>query len=294
MTKYKHILDSSKAVAALNEGFTIVCGEKHREFLTKLADQIVNLGMINSVRWANDLVIKADKISTYFTMVANGIIEQSKVDDIVKGLELFFTDEQIELLKFTKDCEIHSQLYMQGLGKFEMLIVDTIKKEDMTCKNPIPFFYFKEFPVSAEKQFASCTLYNESGLGLDEYKPSSMKYYKEEGELCYPIENICRKYHYLGMLLGKQEILLKWVDKIKQHMKPETNYFVRQFMSNIIYKLALGSIADEIIHDVQSVTGVTDAFKTHDQVRQSISKLIQDKKSKKKLDDLTKLIEKKE
>ena len=89
---------------------------------------------------------------------------------------------------------------------------------------------------------------------------------KSEDELFYPIEAICRKYHYLGMLLKKQEILLEWVEKIKSTISKDTNRWILGSLVDIIYKLAMDSNADEIILNIQSSTGVVDDFKTHQQI----------------------------
>jgi hypothetical protein len=162
---------------------------------------------------------------------------------------------------------------MQGVDKYKSLIVSTIKEKDIKIKYGTPFNYFKEFPLSSQKRFSSVTLYSEGGLGLDQYDTNSLGYYKEEGELCYPIEAICLKYHYLGMLLKKQEILLQWVDKIKSKLTKETNRWVSKSLVDIIYNLATDSNADEIILSIQSATGVVEDFKTHQQVSDSIKKM---------------------
>ncbi len=283
--KYKYLLDRVKGTQAINDGFAVICGEKHRAFLTSIGEEIIELGLKNGKIWAEQIVLKADRINSYYEMAEKKIFEQEKIINLEKDLKIFFTDQQIDILKTKHDgVDPHPQLFMKNLGQFEKRIVDTILETDITCKNPTPFFYFKEFPVSSRKEFAtSCTLYSESGLGLDQYKPSSMEYQKEENELFYSIEDICRKYHYFGMMLAKQEALLNWVEVIKSKMIPTTDYFVKQFMSCIIYKLSLDSMADEVIHDVQNATAVTEAFMTHDQVTQSLAKWSKSKEGKKKL-----------
>jgi len=290
----KYFLDKDKAVKALNEGFVVACGEKHRAFIEGLAEEMIALGMANGKRWSYDLIMAADKVSFEFEMFEKNIIAKDKIDSLVEGLKLFFSDEDIERLKVkNKNTEPHPQMYMQGLGKFEQLITETIAEEDMTCQQPRAFDYFKAFPVHKGVQDKSCSVWGEAGLGLDQYSVNNMRYYKEEGELCYPIEAICRKYHYLGQMLARQEALLQWVEKIKATMKPDTDYFVRGLMASIIYKLANSSDADNIIHDIQSVTGVTESFMTHNQVSSSLKRWANSKEGKKKLADLEESFKKK-
>lgn len=291
---HKYFLDRQICLQHMNDGFAIVCGEKHREFLTKLSAEMVDLGVQNGRKWAYDSVLKSDKIYMQYEMAAKGIMEQAKVDAMEKDLRTFFTDAEIEVLKQRSDREVHPALYAKGLGQYERLIVDTVKEEDMTGKNPKPFEYFKQFPTSRYKEYAkSVTLHGESGIGLDRYKPKSIEYDRFEGELCYPIENICRAYHYLGMLLGKQEVLLEWADKIERNLKPETDYMVRQMMASVIYSLCIDSAADDVIHALQAATGVTDAFMTRDQVSQSLKRWANSKEGKQKLKELEESFKKK-
>jgi hypothetical protein len=202
------------------------------------------------------------------------IFEKEKIDDIVKSLKIFFTDEEIEKLKNKpKKYEEHAGAFSKGRDKYETLIVKTITEKDATLKSPKPFDYFKQFGLSDQKQFKTVTLYGEGGLGLDQYTPSTIRFYKEEGELCYPLEAICRKYHYLGMLLKKEEVLLYWVDKLIKNMTQETNYFVQSYFAKVIYEFSLESISDEIILDIQKATDVDNGFKTHKQIHNSLMKM---------------------
>jgi hypothetical protein len=289
----KHLIDKDQAIAAMNDGFAVVCGEKHRAFLTDLSEQMVSLGMANGRRWANDLVIKADRISTQFEMAAKGIVDQQTIDAMVKDLLVFFSDEEIEQMKVSDRRDPHPQHYMQGLGEFERLITDRIKAEDMTAKQAKAFDYFKAFPVHRGVKSPDCSLYGEAGLGLDAYRPADIRYGRFEGELCYPIENICRKYHYLGQLLARQAVLLEWVEKIKSLLRLETDYFVGGFMAAVIYRLAFDSYADEVILDLQDVIGRHEAFLTHRQVSQRISRWSKTKEGQKALDDLADSFDKK-
>lgn len=254
MIKKIIFLDKEKSLQSLNDGFCIVFGEKHREFLTKIGSEILELGIKNGELWCNVLKFKMNNLCVFFEMFDEGEFEKEKIDDILKSLKLFFTDEEIKIIKSNK-IDINSEhpsIYMNGERIYSTLIIDTIKIEDVTLKKAIPFDYFKQFKLSKEKQFSSCTLHGEGGLGLDQYSVSSMKYDKEENELFYPIECVSRKYHYLGMLLAKDEILKRWIDIIVNNMKEDTNRYVKGLLRRIIYNLSINSgYADEIILDIQ-------------------------------------------
>jgi hypothetical protein len=275
---YSYLLDKEKAITALNEGFIIICGEKHREFLTKISNEIVELGMSNGEKWVSDIILKG-KIADNLDLLENCM--EDKVDEFLTGVKEYFTDNEIEQIRKNGNrSSVYPHEYMQGVDKYKSLIVSTIKEKDIKIKYGTPFNYFKEFPLSSQKRFSSVTLYSEGGLGLDQYDTNSLGYYKEEGELCYPIEAICLKYHYLGMLLKKQEILLQWVDKIKSKLTKETNRWVSKSLVDIIYNLATDSNADEIILSIQSATGVVEDFKTHQQVSDSLNKISINMKNK--------------
>ena len=256
-------------------------GEKHRAFLEKVGDELIELGKKNAEDWCHNLLFyKIDRLGFQFEMAEQGFIEKEKMDKFMKSLQVFFTDEEIENFKNKKKREEksygeHPGAYSKGRDEYERLILSEIKDKDATLKSPKPFDYFKGFGLSDEKQFKSVTLHGEGGMGLDQYAPSTMKYYKEEGELFYPLEAICRKYHYLGMLLRKQEVLMYWVEKLIKNMNKETDYFVQSYFSNLIYEFSLRSVSDEIVMDIQNKTGIdTDSgFITRKQLHQKVSEL---------------------
>ena len=280
-TKY-NLLERDKAKKALDDGFCVLFGENHRAFFEKVGEELIELGQKNGEEWCHYLLFfKVDRMGFQFELAQEGLIEKEKMDALVESLKVFFTDEEIENFKNNKELKKkekrgeHPGAYSSGRDKYETLIVKTIKEKDVTLKLAKPFDYFKEFCLSELKQFKSVTLYGEGGLGLDQYMPSTMKYYKEEGELFYPIEAICRKYHYLGMLLKKEEILLSWIDKITKNMNKQTNYFVQNYLSSLIYEFSLRSISDEIILDIQDKTGVdiNSGFITNKQLHKKVSEI---------------------
>lgn len=268
------LLEIDKAKKSLDDGFCIVFGEKHRKFLEKIGEELIDLGKNNAEKWCHNLLFyKLDRLSSMFEMVNEGIIEKEKINEIIKHLKVFFSDSDIEKFKKRNSkFEEHAGAFSKGRDKYEAIILDTIKEKDFTYKLPTPFNYFKDFRQTKDIKFKNVNLFGEGGLSLDRYNPKDLKYSKEEGELCYPLEAVCRAYHYLGMLLKKQEVLLYWVNQLIEKMSKDTNYFVQTYFSTVIYEFSLGSISDDIILYIQQETGA-EAFKTHEQVRKSIMKM---------------------
>ncbi len=272
------LINREEGKKALDDGFCIAFGEKHRALFEETGEKLIEIGMKNAEEWCHNLLFyKADTLSSFFEMAEEGIFEKEKIDNVVKSLKVFFSDEEIEKIKkHPERYDEYAGAFSKGRNEYEAIFVKEIDKKDVTLKSPKPFDYFKQFGLSDQKQFKSVTLHGEGGLGLDEYKPSSMKFYKEEGELCYPIEGVGRKYHYFGMLLKQKEVLLYWVYKILKNMTHETNYYVQSYLRNIIYEFSLDSVSDEIMLYIQKELNLSDeknGFRTHKQVHESLKKI---------------------
>ena len=272
------LINREEGKKALDDGFCVAFGEKHRTLFEETGEKLIEIGMKNAEDWCHNLLFyKADRLSTFFEMAEDGIFEKEKIDSIVKGLKVFFSDEEIEKIKkHPERYDEYAGAFSKGRNEYEAIFVKEIDKKDVTLKSPKPFDYFKQFGLSDQKQFKSVTLHGEGGLGLDQYTPSTMKFYKEEGELFYPIEAVGRKYHYFGMLLKQQEVLLYWVDKILKNMTHETNYFVQSYLKNIIYEFSLDSVSDEIMLYIQNELNLSDeknGFRTHKQIRESLKNI---------------------
>src|ERR1035437_3643861 len=94
------LLDKEKAKKALDDGFCILFGEKHRAFFESAGNEILELGRTNGQIWCYNLLLyKVDRLRTFFEMAEEGIFEKEKIYDIVKSLKPFFTDKEIEKLK---------------------------------------------------------------------------------------------------------------------------------------------------------------------------------------------------
>ncbi len=273
MDKYNFI-NRDDATNALTDGFCVIFGEKHRKFLTKIGDEIVDLGIKNGYEWCDALKFDKGKIGMFFDMFDEGIIKKEDIDDIENSLKLFFNDKDVENFKnSTKPnfgrIETYSGHYMKGIGDYETLIKNTIKEDDIILKKPSPFQYFKQFGLSSEKQFKSVTLFGEGGLGLDQYNISNLRYYQEENEIFYMIEALPRKYHHLGQLLARQERLEHYIE-ISKKLTSDINYVVASVLCSIIYSHSLESISDDIILNIQKIIGEVDGFYTHKQISDRI------------------------
>lgn len=272
--KHKFLLDRKEATKALNDGFAILCGEKHRAFIEETGEKLIALGMENGRAWAKALERANHRIANYFELVELNLLSTKEGEAFTRDMKLFFSDEEIEHLKSNAGDGMHPNAYnfMKGANAYDDAIAKRIKPKDVKLQSPAPFGYFRGFPLSADPKFASCTLHGEGGLGLDQYNAKSLKYMREEGELSYPIADISRKYHYLGMLLAKQEALLSWAEKIKATMRPSTSFVLRQYLGRLIYELALEPMAADVIHEVQAATGVTEGFVTNEQLEESLAR----------------------
>lgn len=268
MDKY-NLIDEKEALFALNEGFIEICGDKHRTFIEDIGSEVVKLGKINGERWVNELIRKSSRLSSF---------KYLKDDELIKAnteIRLFLEDDQISFERGNY-VEIHPSRYMDNIDKLQKRVIKNIKDGDLKMVGTKHFDYFKKFGLSTNPKLTSVSLYSESGLGLDQFKVNNLKYYKEERELFYMVEAIVYKYHYLGMLLKRQEILLEWIDKIKNNMTNDMNHCVKSTLSEVIYNLSIDSVSDIIIEDIQNITGVTEDFMTNDQVSDSLKNIAKD------------------
>lgn len=264
MDRYS-LITEKEALFSLNEAFIEICGDKHRVFIENIGLEAIKLGKTNAELWVNQIVKRHSRFS-YFKY-----LKEDELDKVKSELKLFFEDEEI-LIEENNYSEVSHYDYSDGIDNLKNKVVKTIKDSDIKIIKTDYFNYFKQFKLSANPRFTSVTLYSEGGLGLDQYKKNNLKYYQEERELCYMVEAIVYKYHYLGMLLKKQEVLLEWIDKITNNITNEMNHYIKSSLSQIIYGLSIDSASDIIIEDIQNITGVTDSFMTNNQVRESIKR----------------------
>lgn len=270
-------LDRKKCTDALNEGFVMIFGEQHRELLKTKGEELIELGMKNGKNWVKSMILKESRVSNYLEMVEKGIIKQEKVDESIKQLNIYFTDEEIDILKGKNKIKDQDYHFTEGVDKYTTLFVDEIPVSDVNIVKPTPFKYFKEYILNDKYNIS---LYGEGGLQLDMYNKKNLKYYQDEGELFYMVEDISKKYHYFGMLLTKDDQAEVWIEKIKNNIKDD--YWINNALSQIIYRLIKNeNYADEAIIDIQNYTGIiNDGFSTHKQIKKHLEEISENLASK--------------
>ena len=261
-------LDRLEGTKALNEGFVMIFGEKHRELLETKGEELIELGLKNGKEWVNAKILNQSRISNYFEMYKEGFVKENDVAELEKCMQVYFTSDDINILKGKSKITDHDS---SSVDEYVTLFVDKITESDVNIVSSKPFDHFKDYILNDKYKV---TLYGEGGLQLDSYKKKNLKYYQEEGELFYMIEDIAKKYHYFGMLLEKEHQLELWIEKIRNNLTENTNYWLKTALSQIIYRLIKNEkYADEVIIDIQNYTRVIDGFLTHDQVTEKLSKI---------------------
>ena len=252
----------------------MIFGEKHRELFETKGEELIELGIKNGKNWSDAKILKDNRLSSYFEMAKKGIIKKDDADKLENQLPLYFTDKEISILKNGEDVDNKHFGYEKGVGEYIKLFENKISESDTNIVSPTPFDHFKQYIIYDKYKL---TLFGEGGLQLDSYKKKNLKYYQEEGELCYMIEDIALKYHYFGMLLRKDIELELWIEKIKNNLKESSNYWLTSALIQVIYKLCNNeSDADKIIIDIQNHAGVdteSSGFITHNQVTERLSKI---------------------
>jgi hypothetical protein len=163
---------------------------------------------------------------------------------------------------------------MKGIGVYEAKIKAQISEKEVKLITTKHFDYFKRFPLSIT--YKSVTLFGEGGLGLDEYNENSQAYMKSEGELCYAIESIGRKYHHFGQLLAKEDALVYWIQFISKNLNNDTNYWVTGLFKDIICVLSREINRENIIKSIQESTKLDiekTGFLSHKQISKKLSKI---------------------
>lgn len=230
---YKNdILDKEKGFNALVDGYVMIFGEKYRKFIEDNGLISLELGLVNGKLWTESIILKNSIINRYFNMIKNGVMEPSRLDGVEEEMNKYFDENIVNqivnddgLVFKVEDSSCH---YIDGLEDLCKLFKNEIKEKDIKIVEATPFHYFKEFRTS--ERFPSITLHGEGGFGLDMCKKSSLKFYKEDGEVFYIIESIARKFHYFGMLLYRESALLNMKnivsdnDMIKREIENYKNY----------------------------------------------------------------------
>lgn len=111
-------LDREKGTKALNEGFVMIFGEKHRELFETKGEELIELGIKNGKNWSDAKILKDNRLSSYFEMAKKGIIKKDDADKLENQLPLYFTDKEISILKNGEDVDNKHFGYEKGVGEY--------------------------------------------------------------------------------------------------------------------------------------------------------------------------------
>ena len=200
-----------------------------------------------------------------------GNIKLEDLNSLENQMKIYFTPDEINSIKERPNIEDDQYNYIKGVDEYITIFSDNVLESDVNIITSKPFDYFKKFKISNKYDI---TLHGESGLGLDSYSKKNLKYYKDENELCYMVEDIALKYHYFGMLLARYNEAELWINKISSNLSEDTNYWIKSELSSILYRLIENDDdADDVILEIQEKLGIKDGFLTHKQVKERISKI---------------------
>lgn len=268
---------------SLTDGFCLLYGEKYRNLFNTIGDELIDIGIKNGRKhfyeqalykaenyspiWINIKFFKPD--STFNT------IEELK-NSVRTDLKPFLPPDNIENLfeeqPYRSFLDSHFTFPRDNdkTGVFSK-IVDELENVKPKPTKKINFNYFKQFPIYDTHQ-KTVNLSTEGGLGLDQFYYNEVKYYLEENEECYVSEAIPFKYHQIGSILIREEIRLKLIEEIKKHITPNTYYFSKKILADMIKEYCFPSERDSTLLNIQTVCGEK-GFSTPKQVTESLKKL---------------------
>jgi hypothetical protein len=253
-------IDRNIAQKELTDSFCLLYGEIYRELFDTNGSKLIELGIINARRHFNEQSIQNSKKVYLF----------STKSDIEKDLSKFLSEEDIVDLFNKNKVDSFSEANFaapKDCGKLMSNIIDALKGVKPTPSR-IKFDYFKKFPIY--KYTKSSNLSTEAGLSLDQFRYSEVEYYLEENEEFYIAESIPYKYHGLGSILGREELRLEMVDKLKSNINYDSNTQSKQVLKNMLSAFCFDSELDNTLLDIQSVCG-EESFQTREQIDKVIS-----------------------
>lgn len=281
-------IDRQIAHKSLTDGFCEIFGEELRDLLTKVGNELIDLGIKNGQYIRESAFNHIDKILSLDDNHSAPVMFPK--DKVIEQLLMFFTKEQVDkLVAKANDEKLYFaysktlRLTTDGIGEYQSQIVSAIdEKKAPKFINTKHFDYFKTFYVYGKSK--SCNLFGECGMGLDMYNAKDVRYYFSENELCYPIKAISRKYHLLGSYIAREEYRQELIDKIisigKELLPP-----VCHALSDCLREVCFDSELEPTLLDIQDKTGITDDFLTSKQVSQRLSKI-----SKAKWDEMFNIV----
>jgi len=233
-------LNREKAKKELTDNFCLLYGEEFRELFDKTGEELIELGIKNAREYFREYAVhetsKAGLAISIKWFVPGKFYDS--LDDmketITTQLKPFLKIDEINNLFVKqpyKTFHEHRFAPTKNMGRLAAKIENAIGGTLPSAVKSLRFKYFEQFPVY--KDHTDCNLATESGLGLDEFHYSGIKYLIEEGDTDYTKEAVPVKYHGLGSVIGREEMRSEMITNIKKNINKETDYLVRMIV--IIY-----------------------------------------------------------
>jgi hypothetical protein len=267
---------------SLTDGFCLLYGEKYRDLFNTIGEQIIDLGIENGRKHFYEQALY--KIENYSPIWIN--IKFFKPDSSFNTIEELKNTVRTELKPFLPTNSIEKLFEEQPYRSFQdshyayprdtnktglfSKIVDELENVKPKPTKKINFKYFKQFPIYDTHQ-KTVNLSTEGGFGLDQFYYEEVKYYLEEGEECYLSEAIPFKYHLIGSVLIREEMRLNLIKEIKKHITPNSYYFSKKALNDMIHEYCFPSERDSTLLDIQTVCG-EEGFSTPKQVTEKLKK----------------------
>lgn len=228
-------------VEYLTKGYGELFGEKFENFLKTIHQDMLNEGYVAGLKYCKDQYTKNAASSVHMSKEFGNL----SVEDVKVLKELYLED--YERMSTDEDFGYaNTSIYLGQVFPFYNkqlmgLFTEKIKKElgngdrdnmpELFNKNPKSFKHFNRY--RARNNFS---VYKE--LQLDDINQSNIDYYIEEGEFFYFIEDIVKKYFYLGALIAQQTLKQDWINKGMKLISSNSNKYVIKAWFKSLQKLA--------------------------------------------------------
>lgn len=245
-------LDREISKKCLTDGFCLLYGEKYRIDFDSIGEELIELGIKNGRKHFTEQALYSTNYSYFYIVIKNfqKTEQYNSVDEfksiIRKELSPFLTIRNINNLFVEQMYTTYNKsnfAYPTTKDKKNpfSLIPNILKNVIPTAVENIPSFdYFRQFPIY-DKYKESVNLATDGGFGLDQFEYESVDYYLEENEHEYLMEAIPYKYHQLGSTLIREQLRLEIIDKIKQHITIDSDYWVKSILTRMVSQYCFDS-----------------------------------------------------
>lgn len=263
----------------LTDNFCLLYGEKFRELFESVGEKLIDLGIKNAKVHFNEYALNNSLTTHLSTMIKffkpnkyYASLDEMK-STILKELKPFLNEEDIlKLFEPREYSSYNKQNFAEpkGFGRLQSNIIDELGNSKPTPTKKLNFDYFKQFKIYSRSN--SITLVSESGLGLDQFSYKEVKYYLDENEEFYLAEAIANKYHAIGSIIGREELRINMVDKIKRNITESSDNSVKKVVKTMLEAYCFDSELDSTLLDIQKVCGVS-GLETNKQIDDSLKNM---------------------